>query len=264
MVLGLLSPSQEGATVEPAYAQASPGTVIGTFQINYRLNAAGCVPTGSPLDGNPYNCPSGIPPGPHFLNAQPGRYRVEALFFTPLGGGGAPHIWSGDASAGTRYALGASTATIDFDHTFGQIVLYAWDWIPSDNDPSVYTEVRLTQLSQPYAFSGFFAPVDNPPTLNQVTAGQSVPVKFSLGGDRGLDIFAAGSPQSQQINCNSTTLIDDVEQTVTAGGSSLSYDPSSGRYTYVWKTEKAWAGTCRELNVKLNDGTDHPARFKFK
>jgi hypothetical protein len=32
----------------------------------------------------------------------------------------------------------------------------------------------------------------------------------------------------------------------------------------VWKTEKAWKGTCRELNMKLADGTDHPVNFQFK
>ena len=30
---------------------------------------------------------------------------------------------------------------------------------------------------------------------------------------------------------------------------------------YVWKTDKAWAGTCRQLDVKLNDGTTHSAKF---
>ncbi len=34
--------------------------------------------------------------------------------------------------------------------------------------------------------------------------------------------------------------------------------------TYVWKTEKAWAGTCRHLIIKLNDGTDaRRANFHF-
>jgi len=32
---------------------------------------------------------------------------------------------------------------------------------------------------------------------------------------------------------------------------------------YVWKTNKAWAGTCRQLDVQLSDGTDHLADFEF-
>jgi hypothetical protein len=55
-----------------------------------------------------------------------------------------------------------------------------------------------------------------------------------------------------------------VEGTVTAGGSSLSYDPLTDTYTYVWKTNKGWANTCRQLVIVLNDGTTHTADFQFK
>ena len=89
-------------------------------------------------------------------------------------------------------------------------------------------------------------------------------MKFSLNGDQGLAIFAAGYPKSEEIACNSTVLVDGIEETVTAGSSSLSYNPSTDQYTYVWKTDKAWANTCRQLVVKLSDSTFHRANFKFK
>jgi len=42
------------------------------------------------------------------------------------------------------------------------------------------------------------------------------------------------------------------------------HDATTDTYTYVWKTDKGWADTCRELVVKLNDGsTEHVADFKF-
>jgi hypothetical protein len=50
---------------------------------------------------------------------------------------------------------------------------------------------------------------------------------------------------------------------VTAGGSSLSYDPASGQYTYVWKTDKAWAGKCVKFDLGLNDGSSHIALMQF-
>jgi hypothetical protein len=115
-----------------------------------------------------------------------------------------------------------------------------------------------------YQFSGFFQPVDNPPTLNVVKAGSAVPVKFSLNGNQGLDIFKVGSPKSQALACTTTTLLDVIESTFTAGSSSLSYDASTDRYTYVWKTNKAWGDTCRQLIVELNDGASYVANFKFK
>ena len=42
---------------------------------------------------------------------------------------------------------------------------------------------------------------------------------------------------------------NDIEQTATAGASGLQYDAASNQYTYVWKTEKAWAGRCRQLEA---------------
>jgi uncharacterized repeat protein (TIGR01451 family) len=115
-----------------------------------------------------------------------------------------------------------------------------------------------------YNFTGFFAPVDNLPYFNEMKAGQAVPVKFSLSGNKGLSIFASGSPNSTQISCTSGDPVATVEETVTAGSSSLSYDTSTDRYNYVWKTESAWKNTCRLLNVVLNDGSTHTAKFKFK
>jgi hypothetical protein len=115
-----------------------------------------------------------------------------------------------------------------------------------------------------YNFTGFFQPVDNLPTLNVVTAGKGVPVKFSLSGNKGLSIFAANSPYSVGINCDGSAPQSDVEETVNAGGSSLSYNATSDQYNYVWKTENSWKNTCRQLNVKLNDGSTYTAIFKFK
>jgi hypothetical protein len=95
-----------------------------------------------------------------------------------------------------------------------------------------------------------------------VNAGRAIPVKFSLSGDKGLNIFAPDSPYTVGINCDTTDPGVDIIETVTAGGSSLSF--GGDQYTYVWKTNSSWAGTCRQLVVKLNDGTEHRANFKFR
>ena len=97
-----------------------------------------------------------------------------------------------------------------------------------------------------------------------MNAGSGVPVRFSLGGNQGLAIFAAGYPKSGQIPCDAADPVTDIESTVTAGSSALSFDSGAGRYNYVWKTEKPWAGKCRQLVLKLADGTEHSATFKFK
>jgi hypothetical protein len=135
------------------------------------------------------------------------------------------------------------------------------------NDSPAYEDIYAVSFQRPvvadlYEFAGFFQPVDNNPAVNKAKAGSAIPVKFSLGGDRGLDIFALGYPLTRAGTCDLTGS-DLIEETVTAGGSSLTYDPVTAQYTYVWKTNKAWAGTCRQLVVGLNDGTTHTAWFNF-
>ncbi|MGE0824174.1 MAG: PxKF domain-containing protein [Candidatus Binatia bacterium] len=88
-------------------------------------------------------------------------------------------------------------------------------------------------------------------------------MKFSLGHDEGLNIFTAGYPTSAVIACSSTDLVSAIEQTVTAGGNNLTYDATTGQYIYVWKTDKGWANTCRQLVVKFGDGSYQRANFKF-
>jgi hypothetical protein len=118
-----------------------------------------------------------------------------------------------------------------------------------------------TPATTTYPFSGFVQPVDTPPAVNLVNAGRAVPVKFSLGGNRGLNIFTQGYPSSAQLtSCG--TAIDEIEETVSAGSSGLSYDEASDRYTYVWKTDATWRG-CRQLTLKFTDGQVRVALFDF-
>jgi hypothetical protein len=133
-----------------------------------------------------------------------------------------------------------------------------------DTDGNVVASLQR-QYAVDFSFNGFFEPVNNLPTLNVVKAGSAIPVRFSLGGNQGLDIFYDSTyPASQQISCSSSAPVDTIETTVTAGGSSLSYDAGTGRYSYVWKTSPAWSGTCRTLVLRTKFGTFHTANFKFK
>ena len=140
---------------------------------------------------------------------------------------------------------------------------YALTYMVTDPSGHSDTKVRTVDVS-PYNFTGFFAPIENPPAFNEMKAGQAAPVKFSLGGYQGLNIFAAGSPNSTQISCNSGDPVAPMEETETAGSSSLTYDSTTDRYKYVWKTESSWKNTCRQLDITLLDGTVHSAKFKFK
>jgi HYR domain len=64
-----------------------------------------------------------------------------------------------------------------------------------------------------YNFAGFFSPVNNPPTVNGANAGQAISVRFSLSGDKGLNIFAPGYAISVPIGCMSGTPTTPIEET---------------------------------------------------
>lgn len=112
-----------------------------------------------------------------------------------------------------------------------------------------------------YAFTGFFQTVDMSGVVNTVKAGSAVPIKFNLGGYQGMDILRT-APGSALNACGTPEA--PVEETVTAGGSSLTWDATAGQYVYVWKTSTSWAGTCQRLVVQLVDGTQKEAVFKFR
>jgi hypothetical protein len=112
-------------------------------------------------------------------------------------------------------------------------------------------------------FAGFFAPLANAPAVNAVRAGASVPVKFSLSGGRGLDIFRPGYPSSRAVACG-TNLGGAVEEASTAGQSGLQYDGMTDQYTYVWKTDSNWLGTCRIFELGLKDESPHTILVQFR
>ncbi len=68
-----------------------------------------------------------------------------------------------------------------------------------------------------------------------------------------------------KINCTTAANSSDpIEEYATAtANSKLIYDSSVDQYNYVWKTEKAYAGGCYRLEVKLTDGMIYSAQFKF-
>ena len=116
--------------------------------------------------------------------------------------------------------------------------------------------------SPPYDFTGFFQPVDMD-KLNTAKAGSAIPIKFSLDGDPGLGILRDGYPKVTRIGCTTSTATDEIESTLTAGSSGLTYDAATDNYTYAWKTSKSWAGGCYRFELGLDDGSSHTFNVAF-
>jgi hypothetical protein len=118
-------------------------------------------------------------------------------------------------------------------------------------------------ISVYWPWTGFLQPVDNLPIVNTANAGQAIPVKFQLGGNRGLSIFQSGAPRLISQSCNNSALVDAIETTVSATSNSLTYDAASNTYNFVWKTDKTMAGKCLRLDLGLIDGSTHQADFRL-
>jgi hypothetical protein len=123
-------------------------------------------------------------------------------------------------------------------------------------DSSGNTSSATRSYSVVYSFSGFFAPLAPEPTVSTVKAGDDLPVKFSLSGNQGLGIFAA--PPAWKPGCPSSS----TDSAQANGG--LSYNASIDRYVFLGKTERSWAGSCRQLVLTLRDGTVHRANVSFR
>jgi hypothetical protein len=110
-------------------------------------------------------------------------------------------------------------------------------------------------------FSGFDPPVANPPHVNAAQPGRAIPVKFSIrDSDATLDdVLAAGYPQSAAVSCSAPEDLTSGDPTASVGNSSQT---PGDDYNYVWKTDRSFRG-CRELIVKLVDGSYHRAVFNF-
>ena len=105
-----------------------------------------------------------------------------------------------------------------------------------------------------YDFGGFYSPLVAEPASVLLRAGDAVPAKFSLGGDRGLDVLARAAWRPCGVTTNDSS---------TAFGA-LGYNAKNDRYTFMWTTDKAWAGSCKELVLTLRDGTTHAAYVSFR
>ncbi len=128
----------------------------------------------------------------------------------------------------------------------------------SDHDPVI---VGLDLLN--FGFDGYRSPVSNPPAVNRVNAGSTMPIKFGLSDGLGLDVLF-GTPTTRRLTCDTLAPIGSAVATMTPGDVGLQQDATTGQYTYEWKTVKSWAGQCRDIELTFDDGAYRRALFLFK
>jgi hypothetical protein len=140
-------------------------------------------------------------------------------------------------AAGTRLRGGKQQLSVEF----------------TSNDPN-YTGASQTIFVQVnLGFRWVHPPAKR--VVNVVRAGSTIPLKFSVLGAGGRNAVE-GEPASFQVSCsarpaNSQTKLANLD----IGG----WQP----HTYLWKTSRSWAGTCRKIVISLFDDSRHEAVFYF-
>lgn len=95
----------------------------------------------------------------------------------------------------------------------------------------------------------------------EVDAGSNVPMSFSLNGFNEFDIYDTPLA-SQQISCSDKALLETLQPIQMFPG-----DPTYNSFDFyitTWRTQVAWAGTCRRLILTFNNGTTKTMDFQFR
>lgn len=99
-----------------------------------------------------------------------------------------------------------------------------------------------------------------------VNAGSTVPVHWSMTDANGTAIsdlaVVTGITSAPCASGSSTAAASARIRASSAGSSHLRYNTDN--FQFNWKTDKAWAGSCRQLIVQLNDGSSHFLTFQFR
>ena len=118
-----------------------------------------------------------------------------------------------------------------------------------------------------YTFVGFFQPIDNGAAVNAVKGGSTVPVKWKLLGEGGVELTSLGAVDLARtgtyvVPCTSAGTEVPVELTTT-GGTTLRYDLTAAQYIFNWQTPRQ-PGACVRLEVAFTDHTTKTASFRLK
>ena len=122
--------------------------------------------------------------------------------------------------------------------------------------------VNVAPSHHEFAFDGFRG-LKKLPDVNESNLGTQF-IRFSLGGNQGLDIFKNDHPTSASYPCGSMPPTVGSEPARAQGGSGFRYDAGDDEYTFKWNVDKSWRGTCRVFVLGLSDGSTHNVAFRFR
>lgn len=203
------------------------------------------------------NAPPTVQAGGRYAVVEGGSVSVSATGSDPDGD---PITYAWDLDGDGTFETAGQTATFS---AVGIVAPASRTISVRGSDPGGLADNDAATVDITWPTGGFGPPIGDGSGPVVAKAGSVIPVKFSLGGDRGLDILRAGYPASQAYTCGSALPPDASEPAASVGPGGLRYDGGSDMYSFLWKTDKAWKDTCRVFAVGLQDGTNLTVGFQF-
>jgi hypothetical protein len=171
-------------------------------------------------------------PAPVFtLNQSPAN--VVASF---TDGGSGPASGSSSTAANTS-SVGGKTAIL------------------SATDIAGNTSSKSCTYSVGFQFSGLFAPIDKPNTMNVSKAGQAIPLKWRLldANNQPVTTLTNVVVKVTDVSCSLGVTTDLIEEY--AAGSSGLQNLGSGNYLFAWKTPTSYLNSCKLVGLDLGEGS---------
>ena len=155
------------------------------------------------------------------------------------------------ACTGTVADGAALDTTTPGTHSF---TVNAADAVGNHSTVTVSYGVRFPWLGWQPPLSG-----DRP---NAAQAGRTIPIRFGVGGAGHANVIArvAVAP----VACGGSSAVAAGDPSVTAADWNVPGNHGGGDSMLLWRTSKAFDGSCRQLLVQLTDGSVHRLTFSFR
>jgi Tol biopolymer transport system component len=97
---------------------------------------------------------------------------------------------------------------------------------------------------------------------NAAQAGRTIPVRFAVGGAGNANVIA--SVRVAPVACAGSATVAAGDPSLKAADWSVPGNHGGGDSMLLWRTTKAFGGSCRQLQVQLTDGSVHRLTFNFR